>query len=126
MSAGEPKSSSLRIGHVAAALMEWKQKQRVTDLPGVVQLIVNTKENGYVHRLSKSSRLLPRDKRRAHCGWRAGSSVANARFCRTRVWPPTGTYTARICSKCFPSSSCGVDAARQELVDGDAIEDVAG
>jgi hypothetical protein len=122
MSAGKPQNPSNRIGHVAAALMEGKQKHKVTELARILQLIVNTKENGYVHRLSTASQLLSRDQRRAHCGWRAGSSAAKARFCETRVWPPTGSQTTRICGKCFPNCRRHVYVASQTLVDGDTIE----
>ena len=79
-----------------------RQGYTETRLPTPLHLIINLKECGYVHRVSKDTVRLARDKRRAHCGWRAGSAVAQARFCSTEVWPPLGSEKARVCSKCFP------------------------
>ena len=96
---------SERIGHVAAAAMRARTEQEPIALVRRLSLIVNCKQDGMVHRLSEASRRLARDRRRTQCGWRAGSAVGNVRFCSTSVWPPPGTLTARLCSKCFPSAS---------------------
>ena len=55
---------------------------------------VNTKLGGRVHRLTQSSAQLPLDKKRARCGWRAGSSVALAAFCKRAA-------LGKLCRKCF-------------------------
>ena len=70
------------------------------------------------HRLSHASRLMPRDKRRSLCGWRAGGAASNVRFCSTEVWPPPG-MAERLCKKCFPT----VPVAAALGLNEDAIEE---
>ena len=94
-----------RIGQAAAAVVRARAHQRATSLPGLLELVVNNRENGLIHRLSEASRTAPRAQRRTRCGWRAGGAAANVRFCSTCVWPPLGAAVAhRLCSKCFPSA----------------------
>lgn len=94
-----------RIGHAAAAVVRARAQQQATSLPGLLELVVNNRENGLIHRLSEASRTAARAQRRTRCGWRAGSAAANVRFCSTCVWPPLGAAAAhRLCSKCFPSA----------------------
>ena len=78
-----------------------KVDDAVTTLGAPVELVVNIKVGGLVHRLAKkSSRSLPREKRKSQCGWKVGSPVANVRFLKTSRWPPCQT----LCSRCFPSA----------------------
>jgi peptide methionine sulfoxide reductase MsrB len=94
------RSGTHRMSHVAAAVF---QERPATELPARLALILNLKENGYLHLASRASMHQHRDRRRAHCGWRAGSSAAHVRFISTKVWPPLGSEKSRICSKCFPN-----------------------
>ena len=62
---------------------------------GARYYVVNQKPSGRVHRLVTAS--LPREKRRALCGWRAGRSVAFAVVC-SRI------ERGKLCRKCFSKS----------------------
>ena len=55
---------------------------------------VNVNAGGKVHRLSAVGATLPQEKRRARCGWRAGSAVAKTMFCKRAV-------AGSLCRKCF-------------------------
>ena len=57
-------------------------------------MAVNVNAGGKVHRLSPGSAALPYEKRRAHCGWRAGSAVAKTMFCKR-------AGAGYLCRKCF-------------------------
>ena len=112
----EAQTGTARIGHVVRT----RTQEAPISLPGLVLLVVNNKANGMIHRLSEATGTVPRDQRRAHCGWRAGSVAANARFCRTRHWPPFGASETRLCCKCFPSADVAVQGA---ILNDDPITD---
>ena len=73
---------------------------------------VNMNAGGKIHRLSLSNAARPRDKRRAICGWWAGSAVSKTFFCKSAV-------AANLCGKCFRQTSKRPSDGELE----DAIED---
>ena len=106
-----------RIGHVVAAVMRARDTRESTLLPATLQVVINNKEDGHVHKLSEATQKLPRDRRRAHCGWRAGAAGANASFSSTRVWPLPGISKIRLCIKCFPNAELGSTALHDDPID---------
>lgn len=66
------------------------------------QLVENLKEHGLIHRLSERSLVVPRDRRRARCGWPIGRSPARVRVVELRAWACAGS--GRLCRRCFPAN----------------------
>jgi hypothetical protein len=122
MEGGAAQTGTDRMGYAAAALVRARTHQEPIALSGLLPLVINNKENGFVHRLSEGSRTMARDQRRTLCGWQAGGATANARFCNTSLWPPLGVATTRLCSKCFPSAD--VVAKRGALSDDPVVDTV--
>ncbi len=79
---------------------------------GAKPFAVNVNAGGKVHRLIPISKGRSREKR-ALCGWRAGSAVAKAMFCKRAA-------AGELCRKCFREASARPMGA--ELED-DAIDD---
>ena len=79
---------------------------------GAKPFVMNVNAGAKVHRLIPLSMGRPREKR-ALCGWRAGSAVAKAMFCKRAA-------TGELCRKCFREASARPMGA--ELED-DAIDD---
>ena len=79
---------------------------------GAKPFIMNVNARGKVHRLISINVGHCREKR-ALCGWRAGSAVAKAMFCKR-------TATGELCRKCFREAS--TRPMDTELED-DAIDD---
>ena len=80
--------------------------------PGAKPFAVNVNAGGKVHRLISISTGRSREKR-ALCGWRVGSAVAKAMFCK-RV------DAGELCRKCFREANArpvGVE------LEDDAIDD---
>ena len=75
-------------------------------------MAVNINAGGKVHRLSANSAAMPYEKRRTHCGWRAGSAVAKTMFCKRVI-------AGYLCRKCFRDHSHGPSETRLE----EAIEE---
>ena len=71
---GNDVTGTTRISHVVAAV---RGRQPTVVISGGLSLVINNKEQGHVHRLLEGTRNMPRDKRRTHCGWRAGSVLRN-------------------------------------------------
>ena len=53
-----------RIGHAVGAVMRAREARGSTALPSVLQMVINVKEDGRVHKLRETTLKLPRDRRR--------------------------------------------------------------
>ena len=78
---------------------------------GAKRFAVNVNAGGKIHRLVSASAGRSREQR-ALCGWRAGSAVAKAMFCKRAA-------TGELCCKCFREASARLKGAEMER---DAID----
>ena len=79
---------------------------------GTKPLAVNVNARGKVHRLISISAGRSHEKRTL-CGWRVGSAVAKAMFCKRSA-------SGELCRKCFRKASARSMGAELE---GDAIDE---
>lgn len=97
-----------------------REKQHVFELGTTVHLVINMKQGGRVHGLTKTSRYLPWEQRRSQCGWRVGSAVANVRFTETSYWPPC--KQSLLCSRCFCNGAVATTTAPEIVTTTDGSD----